>query len=46
MSDITTHTDDLAITTQTRYEIRDITEHVTRVRDDASHAARFSRCGR
>ncbi|HEY0396383.1 MAG TPA: secondary thiamine-phosphate synthase enzyme YjbQ [Candidatus Elarobacter sp.] len=35
MSDITTHTDYLTITTKNRYEIRDITEHVERVRADA-----------
>ena len=32
MSDLTTHPDYLTITTKTRYEIRDITEHVERVR--------------
>ena len=32
MTNITTHTDYLEIKTKTRYEIRDITEHVERVR--------------
>jgi secondary thiamine-phosphate synthase enzyme len=32
MSEITAHTDYLTITTKTRYEIRDITEHVERAR--------------
>jgi secondary thiamine-phosphate synthase enzyme len=32
MSDTTSYTDYLTITTRTRYEIRDITEHVERVR--------------
>ena len=36
MSELTAYTDYLTITTKTRYEIRDITEHVERVRADAS----------
>ena len=36
MTNITTHTDYLTITTKTRYEIRDITEHVERVRAAAN----------
>jgi len=32
MSDTTAYTEYLTITTRTRYEIRDITEHVERVR--------------
>ncbi|MEA2718506.1 MAG: hypothetical protein QOJ39_370 [Candidatus Eremiobacteraeota bacterium] len=36
MSDTVTHTDYLTITTNARYEIRDITEHVERVRAAAS----------
>ncbi|MDB5070763.1 MAG: secondary thiamine-phosphate synthase enzyme [Candidatus Eremiobacteraeota bacterium] len=36
MSDTVTHTDYLTITTKTRYEIRDITEHVERVRTAAN----------
>ena len=38
MSDITTHTEYLTITTKSRYEIRDITEHAERVRTAAGLA--------
>jgi len=36
MSETVAHTDYLTITTKTRYEIRDITEHVERVRTAAN----------
>jgi secondary thiamine-phosphate synthase enzyme len=35
MSDMTTHTSYLTITTKTRYEIRDITDEVERVRNES-----------